>query len=69
MTLQQTSGTVGSGRPVSHDCNHPGCAKWGSWGFDRGAGVVGWWCLEHRPATDPLESTFEENWVSDGNEG
>ena len=69
MTFQQTSSSVGSARPISHSCSHPGCSRWGAWGYDRGAGVTGWWCLEHRPEADPFEAAADENWVSDGNEG
>lgn len=33
-----------------HWCQHPGCKKWGSFGYDRGKGATDWWCMEHRPA-------------------
>ena len=32
-----------------HYCQHPGCKRWGSFGYDRGRGVTDWWCMEHRP--------------------
>lgn len=35
--------------PVEHWCRHPGCKKWGGWGYDRGAGRIDWWCYEHKP--------------------
>lgn len=30
-----------------HWCEHPGCKKWGGWGFARGRDTV-WFCFEHR---------------------
>ena len=33
-----------------HWCQHPGCNKWGSFGYDRGKGATDWWCIVHRPA-------------------
>ncbi|MCZ4500996.1 MAG: hypothetical protein JWQ74_3551 [Marmoricola sp.] len=35
--------------PVEHWCQHPGCTKWGGFGYDRGRGETDWWCWEHRP--------------------
>lgn len=32
----------------SHWCMHPGCRRWGSFGFDERYGTV-WYCGEHRP--------------------
>jgi len=32
-----------------HWCQHPGCKRWGSFGYDRGKGTIDWWCAEHRP--------------------
>lgn len=54
---------------ASHLCHHRGCGRWGSWGFDGGEGISGWWCLEHRPDEDPVQPVVEQGWVSDGNEG
>ncbi|WP_292331735.1 hypothetical protein [Mesorhizobium sp.] len=28
-------------------CEHPGCTKWGGWGFARGKQTI-WFCREHR---------------------
>lgn len=30
-----------------HWCEHPGCTKWGGWGFPRGKQTV-WFCWKHR---------------------
>ena len=55
---------------VEHMCWHPGCGQWGAWGYDSGRGISAWWCLEHRPDTEPVDTLVSgENWVSDGNEG
>ncbi|APG93016.1 hypothetical protein [Sinorhizobium americanum] len=32
-----------------HYCEHPGCSKWGSFGFAAGRGEPNWFCSEHRP--------------------
>lgn len=54
---------------ADHLCRHPGCGRWGGWGYDGGEGISGWWCLEHRPDRDPVRPAVEQNWISDGNEG
>lgn len=55
---------------VDHVCHKPGCGRWGAWGYDGGGGISAWWCLEHRPDSDPVRpAVAESNWVSDGNEG
>ena len=33
--------------PEAHTCEHPGCAKWGSFGFGQGERQR-WYCFEHR---------------------
>jgi hypothetical protein len=30
-----------------HWCGHPGCAKWGSFGKERGPAITEWRCMEH----------------------
>ncbi|POH32058.1 MULTISPECIES: hypothetical protein [Sinorhizobium] len=32
-----------------HYCEHPGCTKWGGFGFAAGKGEPRWFCFEHRP--------------------
>jgi hypothetical protein len=55
---------------VEHLCRHPGCGRWGGWGYDGGGGVSAWWCLDHRPNINPPEPVAQQGgWVSDGNEG
>lgn len=36
-----------------HLCEHPGCKKWGGFGYAAGKGPSNWFCFEHRPATWP----------------
>ncbi|WP_084044708.1 hypothetical protein M728_001413 [Ensifer sp. WSM1721] len=35
--------------PYVHYCEHPGCKKWGAFGFDSGGAEPNWFCFEHRP--------------------
>lgn len=35
--------------PYVHYCEHPGCTKWGSFGFAIGRGEPNWFCSEHQP--------------------
>ncbi|MGN7749704.1 hypothetical protein [Sinorhizobium sp. 22678] len=35
--------------PYVHYCEHPGCTKWGSFGFAVGRGEPNWFCSEHQP--------------------
>lgn len=35
--------------PYVHYCEHPGCKKWGSFGFAVGRGEPNWFCSKHRP--------------------
>jgi hypothetical protein len=30
-------------------CQHPGCTKWGGFGYARGKGEYDWFCWEYRP--------------------
>ncbi|THK35732.1 hypothetical protein EHS39_23005 [Ensifer sp. MPMI2T] len=32
-----------------HYCEHPGCTKWGGFGFAIGKTEPNWFCLAHRP--------------------
>lgn len=32
-----------------HYCEHPGCKKWGGFGYAIGKGEPNWFCFEHRP--------------------
>ncbi|THK34031.1 hypothetical protein EHS39_32785 [Ensifer sp. MPMI2T] len=32
-----------------HYCEHPGCTKWGGFGFAVGKAAANWFCIEHRP--------------------
>ncbi|MBO3760357.1 hypothetical protein [Ciceribacter sp. L1K22] len=33
---------------VEHYCEHPGCKRWGGFGFDLGRSRTAWFCGEHR---------------------
>ncbi|MDW9416440.1 hypothetical protein [Sinorhizobium meliloti] len=35
--------------PYVHYCEHPGCRKWGSFGFTVGRSEPNWFCSEHQP--------------------
>ncbi|MDX0966464.1 hypothetical protein GOL81_25220 [Sinorhizobium medicae] len=35
--------------PCVFYCEHPGCKKWGSFGFAVGRGEPNWFCSEHQP--------------------
>lgn len=36
-----------------HYCEHPGCTKWGSFGFAVGKSEPNWFCFEHQPEWKP----------------
>ncbi|WP_234842352.1 hypothetical protein RWA01_33460 (plasmid) [Sinorhizobium meliloti] len=36
-----------------HYCEHPGCTKWGSFGFAAGQSELNWFCFEHQPEWKP----------------
>lgn len=38
---------------VNHWCEHPGCKKWGGFGFAAGRAAPNWFCFEHRPESWP----------------
>jgi len=55
-----TGDNIVSPRPApagiyEHWCEHPGCTKWGGWGFPRGRETV-WFCFEHREDGEPPAS-------------
>jgi len=34
-----------------HNCEHPGCDRWGAWGFPRNSAKdTIWFCTPHKPA-------------------
>lgn len=38
-----------------HWCEHPGCTKWGSWGYSRFRDISPrWFCWEHREDGEAL---------------
>jgi len=41
--------------PIEHWCQHPGCKKWGGWGYAKAGGDSDWFCHEHRPEVDKVE--------------
>ncbi|WP_373413859.1 hypothetical protein [Ensifer aridi] len=36
-----------------HYCEHPGCNKWGGFGFAVGKSEPTWFCFGHRPEWKP----------------
>ncbi|MDK1494796.1 hypothetical protein QN219_33370 [Sinorhizobium sp. 7-81] len=51
MSDEQTAGTEPH-RDLGlyiHYCEHPGCTKWGGFGFAAGKDEPRWYCLDHRP--------------------
>ncbi|WP_287083685.1 hypothetical protein [Mesorhizobium sp.] len=36
-----------------HWCEHPGCKRWGSFGFAAGKAEPRWFGMEHRPEWQP----------------
>lgn len=47
---------AGDGIHENHWCEHPGCRKWGGWGFNRSkAEKPNWWCPEHYPQRHMLK--------------
>ncbi|WEX76869.1 hypothetical protein PYH37_005220 [Sinorhizobium numidicum] len=45
------------GGPYLHYCEHPGCNKWGGFGFATGKAKPNWFCFEHRPEWKPRDAT------------
>ncbi|AUX76305.1 hypothetical protein [Sinorhizobium fredii] len=58
--MSDETGAVGKPRQDTllyvHDCEHPGCQKWGSFGFAIGRAEPNWFCFEHRPVDRELGS-------------
>ncbi|ABR63620.1 hypothetical protein GOC91_16520 [Sinorhizobium medicae] len=42
--------------PYVNYCEHPGCTKWGGFGFAVGRGDPDWFCFEHRPEWKPRQA-------------
>lgn len=52
--MSDQSDKAGDGIHENHWCEHPGCRKWGGWGFSRSkAEKPNWWCQEHYPFKEP----------------
>jgi len=44
-----------SSQQYEHLCTHPGCKKWGGFGFSSSKAIeTRWWCWEHYPHKEPL---------------
>lgn len=52
MSDEKPGATKADGILVEHWRQHPGCKKWGSFGFDSGKGAIDWFCMEHRPVQE-----------------
>lgn len=49
MSDEKSNGQKAASIHEEHWCQHPGCQRWVSFGYDRGKGAIDWWCAEHRP--------------------
>lgn len=43
--------------PFVHLCEHPGCAKWGAFGYAHGRVAPNWYCFEHRIEWPPAKKS------------
>lgn len=48
--------------PYVHYCEHPGCRKWGSFGFTVGRSEPNWFCLSIGPIGKPARS-LRRRWL------
>ncbi|RVG48971.1 hypothetical protein [Sinorhizobium meliloti] len=53
--MSDEAGSSARKESVHHErwCEHPGCKKWGSFGFASGRAEARWFCMEHRPEWKP----------------
>ncbi|WP_325052642.1 hypothetical protein [Sinorhizobium meliloti] len=53
--MSDEAGSTGRKETALHQhwCEHPGCKKWGSFGFAAGKAEPRWFCMEHRPEWKP----------------
>ncbi|WP_376742382.1 hypothetical protein [Ensifer canadensis] len=42
---------------VEHLCEHPGCTKWGSFGYAHGRAAPHWYCFEHQIEWPPAKKS------------
>ncbi|MQB36870.1 hypothetical protein DXT97_08665 [Agrobacterium tumefaciens] len=55
--MSDQTNKAGDGIHENHWCEHPGCKKWGGWGFSRSkVEKPNWWCPEHYPQRDMFKS-------------
>ncbi|CAN7293046.1 hypothetical protein LJR221_001414 [Agrobacterium tumefaciens] len=48
--MSDQTNKAGDGVIEEHYCEHPGCKKWGGFGFSRSKfEKPHWWCAEHYP--------------------
>lgn len=40
---------------VEHLCEHPGCTKWGAFGYAHGRAAPNWYCFEHQIEWPPAK--------------
>lgn len=48
MSDETTKPSTEHGKIYQHYCEHPGCKKWGGFGFAKGRGESEWFCWEHQ---------------------
>ncbi|CAM3509114.1 hypothetical protein AGRA671_10045 [Agrobacterium radiobacter] len=56
--MSDQTNKAGDGIHENHWCEHPGCRKWGGWGFSQSkAEKPHWWCPEHYPHRDKFRAS------------
>ena len=55
--MSDQNNKAGDGIHENHWCEHPGCKRWGSFGFSRSKGEKSTWhCIEHYPELGTFKS-------------
>lgn len=56
--MSDQASKAGDGIHENHWCEHPGCKKWGGFGFSRSkAERSSWHCWEHYPQRDMFKAS------------
>jgi len=66
ITVVETTSVARPVGVIDHWCEHPGCTRWGSFGFRHAAGDV-WYCGEDHP--DPVFAAKVKSRKRQWNEG
>ncbi len=49
MADESRTAEAGAGIHEDHYCEHPGCKRWGCYGFEQDRLMAKWFCREHQP--------------------